>query len=345
MKNLMLSLIPFLSFFSVADVQTTAYGKNNYCEVTYENNSSALNSMQNGKKLKSILLEKNVKLSKFRSKHYCVLIDDATKSVSFFNKQTGELFSFKNFSSVEESPDGDFVAIAEKSLKENNEYISKITLLSKKGKFSINKNFDEVIQPSDFYMIFSYDSNFLNFYGVKDGEISYNTIDLKKSKVYSNLASNELTYDRWLAGQVEQNFSFTGHYPINNNEYVAKTNLGDILYVVNNDIVWKVTPKSNVSTTAILAVGSIYVVAKSPDEGLVLYRKIDGKKFNVISENNLNISSDEIIFKTDFKSSNIVIIYAKDMEANHVKVYKLNLNNKKMKIMDEKENCGFDLDC
>lgn len=347
MKVILFVTLTFSAFLSLANGydQIVPYGKNNSCEIRSEGGVKYIIATINENTKKWKLLAGDTNLSKFKSKSYCASVSDHAKTVTLYNKNNGKTFIFENFHSVEESPDERFIVIAEKIKLDDISHVNKIIVLSEDGLLNLNLTFDDVIAPDDFRMNFSYDGKFLNFYGIKENEIQYNSIDLSKSKLHSNLANNQLTYNRWIIDKEKESFAFTGFYPVNDKEYVAKTDLGNIIYVKNNDIVWAVTPQKNVSNSTLLAVGEIYVVAHMPSKGITLLKRSDGKIFNVIEKNDVQITADELIFKTTFNSSNVVIFHVKNMKTQKMRVLKLNLNNKKIKAINLADNCGFDSDC
>jgi hypothetical protein len=339
-----LTFSPFLSLANGYD-QTVPYGKNNACEIRSEGGAKYIIATINKNTKKWNLLAGDTTLSKFKSKNYCVSVSDHAKTVTLYNKNNGKTFMSENFHSIEESPDGKFIVIAEKTKSDDISHVNKIIALSEEGLLNLNLTFDDVIAPDDFRMNFSYDGKFLNFYGIKENEIQYNSIDLSKSKLHSNLANNQLTYNRWIIDKEKESFSFTGFYPITDKEYVAKTDLGDIIYVKNNDIAWTVTPQKNVSDSTLLAVGKVYVVAHLPSKGITLLRRTDGQSFNIIDKDDVQLTTDESIFKSTFKSSNVVVFHVINSKTQKMRVMKLNLNSRKLKDFDLSDNCGFDSNC
>lgn len=312
MKKLLIALIPLMSNYVFADntIQSTHYSKNSLCQLAVNNDVAILTSSTKDKSQKWQDVSTSEKLSKFRSKNYCVTSNENDKSISLYNKITGEVFKFDKFYSMTESPNGALLSVAEVS-KDDGSFIERISFLSKDGKHFIGNSFDEKIPTSHFAMRFSYDSQFLNFYGIKENEISYNSLNVKSGKLHTNLASKELTYGRWSEAQVKNDAILTRFYPINDKEYVAQTDSGEILYVVNNDISWKSTSKAGSEEPFILGVGSVYVALFQPEEGIVLHRRTDGQKFKVVSPKDVEMTSGYTIINSDFISSNKFVILTK----------------------------------
>ncbi len=346
MKNLLIAIIPLITTSVLADNtnQSTHYSKSSRCQLIIDSNANILTSSINGKSQQWQGISFSEKLSRFRSKNYCVTLNGNDKSISMYNKNTGEVVRFYNFNSVIESPDGSLLSIAESS-ENDGSFIEKISFLSKDGKYFVGASFDEKIPTSHFSMKFSPDSKFLNFYGAKENGISYNALNVKNGKLHTNLASKELTYGRWNDVQIKDDEILTKLYPVNDKEYVTQTDSGDVLYVVNNDISWRSTYKAGSGEPFILGVGSVYVALFQPEEGIVLHRRTNGEKFKVISPKDVGVASGYTIINSDFMSSNKFVILTKRHSDGVLIRFVLNLNSKKIKAMKEFSTCGFDVDC
>jgi hypothetical protein len=347
MKKILLAFITFISMHSFADngLQATYYSKKSYCELSAEGDSNTLLAEHNDKSQKWQNISKTENLSKFRSKYYCITSNNESSSVYLYNKLSGEMITFKNFTAMTESPNGDFIALAETARIEDNVIIEKIHILSKNGKKPIGHHFDEKIPSDQFAMSFSFDSDFLNFFSIKEADIAYNSLQIKSGKIFTNLANKDLTYGGWGKNLIEEGSALTQFTPINNKEYVAQTDLGDVIYIADDKISWKVQDSEGTRDSVVLGVGSVYVVVFKPSEGILLYRRADGEKFKAIESKNTKLSSGYTIISSNFISSNKFIMLAMNNNDGKLYRYALNLNTKKIKHLKDSNKCGIDVDC
>ena len=259
---------------------STSAAAANDCKLFNEKNSTYLATS----KQKIDVSGQNLKLSALKLNDYCLLYEDNeqwNKSVKFYNKNTGETIAFSNMTKVLQSPNEKFVAVA--SGDEENK-VTRITMLDKKGLKSFKQQFDEELKSSRFRLSFSSNSQYLNFYEVREDNIDYNSLNLKTGVLAKNVAPYTV-YNSAMKSSIDTvDASIAVFIPVNDSEFAASTNTNHLGYYKNGIALWTKKMSGQQALTRLIAVGNIYLVVVNAEGGVDLYRKSDGKKFTVLTK-------------------------------------------------------------